>query len=67
MTTLAQGIRTFNQRRATEAALQNELATRRRVTEAEHRLYRLEQRHTRVEHVLERTFWGRLKWLVVGK
>jgi hypothetical protein len=67
MTTLAQGIRTFNQRRATEAALQNELATRRRVTEAEHRLSRLEERLRRVEGVFGRRFWGRLNWLVRGK
>ena len=46
--------------KATQAALQNEQVTRQRVDNIEAGL-------TRVSVLLGRGFWGRLRWLVMGK
>lgn len=71
MTTLNQAVRTFNQRRATQAALQNEQMTRERVEVLERsvRQMRLEAAQGRAafrEHT-KLGFWGRVKWLLLGR
>ena len=67
MTTLHQAVKTLNQRQATEAALYFERATRERVERLENRAHYIETRTQRLEDLLARGFWGRLKWLLLGK
>ncbi len=59
-TTAASAIKKLTLRTGTEAALHNEQVTRMRV-EA------LEAHAAKVGAVLGRGFWGRLKWVVLGR
>lgn len=52
--------RELNRSRMAEAALQNEALTRERVAT-------LERHALAVGVVLSRSFWGRLRWLLLGR
>jgi hypothetical protein len=76
MTTLNQAVKTLTQRAATQAALRNEQMTRDRVTRLERTSKFHDQAIGDLNHVLmadvraviyDRTFWGRIKWLLRGK
>jgi hypothetical protein len=79
MTTLNQSVKTLTQRAATQAALRNEQMTRDRVKSLEEQVRRLEaaERVMRDDYahwsglvhklLFRRGFWGRLKWLLVGR
>lgn len=68
MSTLNQALRTFNQREATQAALQNERVTRARVEGVEQVVIshenRLKECEAKLAHFRSLTFWGRLRWLL---
>lgn len=73
MTTLNQAFKTFNHRRATEAALTNEMLTRQRVEKLEAEAKKVErwssrqdERLLRLETLVARGFFGRLRWLLLG-
>jgi hypothetical protein len=61
----------INQRRATEAALNNEQVTRERVAKLEAQIRSLSQYGAALDVVLrefkDRDFWGRLRWLFTGR
>lgn len=68
--------RELNRSRMAEAALQNEYLTRERVTELERKVLNLHGRLQRVEGPVDRfafkvgsirEFWGRLRWLLLGR
>ncbi len=72
MTTLNQAMRTFNQRQATQAALQNEELTRRRVEKLEAQMKSLQNAHREghdqfIQFVWQRGLRARLRWLLFGK
>lgn len=79
MSTLYQAVRTFNQRRATEAALHNEQLTRQRVERIERMIWpsngrpvqvremSLHERLVLLEALKVSRFWGRMRWLFLGR
>jgi hypothetical protein len=60
-------VQTLNQRRATEAALRNEMVTRQRVDILENLADAQGTEIRSVQKVLTRDFWGRLRWLLLGR
>ena len=67
MSTLNQAVRTYNQRRATEAALTNELVTRQRVERLEDTLGVFARELAAFTALRFGGFWGRLRWLFTGR
>ena len=59
-------MRELNRTQKVEAAYQNEYLTRRRVEHLERSVGHLLERAKRAE-VLDRGFWGRLRWLLTGR
>ncbi len=66
-TSLSSATRTFNQRRATEAALLNEQITRERVDALERHAKASGTAVAALLEVSNRGFLGRLRWLLTGK
>jgi hypothetical protein len=70
-TTVDGALRKLTQRQATEAALHNERLTRQRVEDldrrAEAKVRELEQLRDAFGTHVHLGFWGRLRWLLLGK
>lgn len=66
MTTLNQAFKSFNVRRATEAALNNEQKTRERVERLEFQGVDKSERLKRLERFVRAGFWARMRWLFRG-